>query len=267
MLIVEHRPVRVEPSRRLLAIMVVLLLHLALIVWMAMTRGLVEPQPPLTVPTIEIRLFPPGGGGAPASADAGTEASTGSVAPASARIPEVVEPWDNQPPARTDASPSELLVGLGAVEPGPATTVVSAATEEAGSGSASGGSGTGVGGGSGSGIGAGVGSGRGGERATGGSFVGPQLLRRPTQIDIDRSYPAMARVRRLNGQAVISCVIGSDTKLRSCRVLRETPERHGFGEAAVTLANEYRYQPPMRDGRPVEGHVITFSVDYRRHVG
>ncbi|GAA0622236.1 hypothetical protein GCM10009422_17750 [Brevundimonas kwangchunensis] len=264
MLIVEHRPVRVEPSRRFLAMAIVALLHVALILWLAMTRGgAVEPQ--LTLPAMEIHLFsPPGGGGAPAAADAGTEASTGTVATPSARTPDVVQPWDRPPPARMDATPPELLVGLGATEAGPATTALSAATAEAGAGAAAGGAGSGAGGGIGSGLGAGVGSGRGGERPPAADLAGPQLLRRPTQLDVNRSYPFVARSRGINGQAVISCVIGTDTRLRNCRVLRETPGSLGFGEAGVKLAREYRYQPPMRDGRAVEGHVVTFSVDYQR---
>lgn len=115
----------------------------------------------------------------------------------------------------------------------------------------------GVGAGSGTGIGTG-----GGARPGDAVLVNARLLSRPTAARIRDNAPPAHMYRRVAGWAVIRCVVGLDTRLANCRVLAETPAGEGFGKAGLELARRYRYAPPTRNGEPIAGHEITFSIDY-----
>ncbi len=121
----------------------------------------------------------------------------------------------------------------------------------------------GVGVASGTGVGSGTGAGTGaGARPGDAVFVDARLLSRPTAARIRDNTPPAHMYRRVGGWAVIRCMVGLDTRLTNCRVLAETPAGEGFGKAGLQLARRYRYAPPTRNGDPVAGHEITFSIDY-----
>ena len=184
-----------------------------------------SPIPPLPVPP------PPKpasseGGGAPA-------------APSRVHLPpkKVERPPEVKAPTKPAPEPSPLVVG---VAPDASPTP----------GQGLGGQGTGSGAGQGSGSGAGAGDGP------------PRLIQGPTKDQIRRLHPREAFRQRLNGSARIACRIRLDTRLEDCRVVDETPPGRGFGEAALAASGYFRFRPPTRDGRPVEGREITVGVEF-----
>src|SRR5262245_33444525 len=48
-----------------------------------------------------------------------------------------------------------------------------------------------------------------------------------------RYYPPRALSRRVNGDVVLDCVIGSEGALATCQVVEEEPRRMGFGDASL----------------------------------
>jgi protein TonB len=75
------------------------------------------------------------------------------------------------------------------------------------------------------------------------------------------TYPELARRARITGQVILQAVIETEGSVSSIRILRETPERVGFGEAAATAVSRWRYRPGMQHGRPVRV-LLTVTVDF-----
>ena len=184
-----------------------------------------SPIPPLPVPPSP-KPAPLAGGGAPA-------------APSRVHLPprkKVERPPEVTAPSKPAPEPS-LVVGV-APEAGPTP------------GQGLGGEGTGSG--SGVGVGSGPGAGDG----------PPRLLQGPTKDQLRRLHPREAFRQRLNGRALIACRIRLDTRLEDCRVVEEAPPGRGFGQAALAASSYFRFRPPTRDGRPVEGREITVGVEF-----
>ncbi|MGH7026777.1 energy transducer TonB [Brevundimonas sp.] len=180
------------------------------------------PLPPVPPPP---RPAPSEGGGAPA-------------APSRLHLP----PRKTERPPEVTAPP----------KPAPEQALVVGVAPVAGPvpGAGQGGEGTGTGGGVGSGAGPGVGDGP------------PRFLQGPTPDQRRRLHPPEAFRQRLDGRAVIACRIRLDTRLEDCRVVEEAPPGRGFGQAALAASAYFRFRPPTRDGRPVEGREITVGVEF-----
>lgn len=180
------------------------------------------PPPPVPPPP---RPAPSEGGGAPA-------------APSRVHLPpkKVERPPEVTAPPRPAPEPP-LVIG---------TAPVASPTPGPGQGGEGTGSGSGVGAGSGPGAGDGP----------------PRLIQGPTKDQLRRLHPREAFRQRLNGRALIGCRIRLDTRLEDCRVVEEAPPGRGFGEAALAASLYFRFRPPTRDGRPVEGREITVGVEF-----
>lgn len=187
---------------------------------------LVRPSliPARTVPPPPRVPTPVAGGGAPSAPSI--------VRPARPR-PAPSPPEIQAPPRPAPEQP--LVIGVGSsLSPAP--------------GPGQGGQGAGQGGAAGSGLGRGAGDGR---------F---RLLRGPTMGELRRLHPPAAFRQRVGGQATLSCRIRLDTRLEDCRVIDETPPGMGFGQAALAASIHFRFQPPTRDGAPVDGQEVPVVV-------
>ncbi|HRO32727.1 MAG TPA: TonB family protein [Brevundimonas sp.] len=119
-------------------------------------------------------------------------------------------------------------------------------------------------GGEGTGTGTGHGDGAGSGAGPGGR---PVFVRGPDLREIVAHYPPAARAARLDGQASVSCRVRLDQRLEDCRVLRETPAGHGFGAAAVAVAERaFRFRPRTVRGRPVADAEVVVGVPFGRGV-
>jgi TonB family protein len=124
-----------------------------------------------------------------------------------------------------------------------------------------GGIGTGSGGGVGSGSGPGYGPGSGGGTGggvfkVGGGVSGPKPVYAP-----DPDYSEEARKAKYQGVCVLWLVVGPDGKPRDIRVARTLGL--GLDEKAIEAVKTWRFEPGMKDGKPVATMVnveVTFHL-------
>jgi outer membrane biosynthesis protein TonB len=90
----------------------------------------------------------------------------------------------------------------------------------------------------------------------------PRWAQRATGRDLTAAYPAAAARRNVEGRVVLDCLIGADLAIR-CRATSETPGGYGFAAAALRVAQKYRAQPTMEDGRPSAGERTTIAINFR----
>jgi protein TonB len=87
---------------------------------------------------------------------------------------------------------------------------------------------------------------------------------RPTVIDSSRvepEYPPRARERGIEGSVSLEVVIRKDGTVGEVSVLRHRPEGWDFEEAAVSAVQQWRFEPALHDGEPVDA-VHTITVDF-----
>jgi protein TonB len=119
------------------------------------------------------------------------------------------------------------------------------------------GSGGGVGLGHGSGVGAGSGGGAGGGVfKVGGGISAPQALSTP-----DPEYTEEARIAKTQGKCVLWLVVDDKGRPRDIRIVRGL----GFGldAKAIEAVKQWRFQPALKDGRPVN---VQISVEVGFHL-
>jgi len=123
-----------------------------------------------------------------------------------------------------------------------------------------GGIGSGNGGGVGSGEGPGFGPGRGGGTGggvfrVGGGVSAPKIIYQP-----DPEYSEEARKAKYSGTCMLWLVVGPDGKPRDIRVARTLGL--GLDEKAIEAVRTWRFEPAMRDGKPV-AVMINVEVSFR----
>jgi TonB family protein len=69
----------------------------------------------------------------------------------------------------------------------------------------------------------------------------PVWARTVSYDDVTRAYPAKAG--GVEGYAVAHCEVDSRGRLSGCQVIREDPEKRGFGQAALALASRFLVAP------------------------
>ncbi|WP_165842831.1 TonB family protein [Phenylobacterium deserti] len=94
------------------------------------------------------------------------------------------------------------------------------------------------------------------------SIVDPTWLRRPGPNDLRAAWPKGALEKRLEGRALIGCVVTAQGTLTQCQVLEETPAGSGFGGAALSLTPQFLMKPATQDGRPVEGGRVRIPIQF-----
>jgi TonB family protein len=73
---------------------------------------------------------------------------------------------------------------------------------------------------------------------------------RPTILYREKArYTEEARDNNVEGVVILSVVFGADARLRDIEVIQELP--HGLTENAIEAAKSIRFEPAMKDGRPV----------------
>jgi protein TonB len=116
------------------------------------------------------------------------------------------------------------------------------------------GNGAGGGGGAGGGIGGGVGAGAGAQTgaATGGRFgvlpFGDGMTRPTLQAKIDPTYTHEAMDARVQGIALVKCVLTTEGTVRECRIVKGLPF---MNEAVLSAVSRWKYSPVIYQGRPV----------------
>jgi periplasmic protein TonB len=92
--------------------------------------------------------------------------------------------------------------------------------------------------------------------------TGVNWVSRPTADDFARHYPHDALRNNIEGLVILDCIVGADGRL-TCTVFSESPLGHGFGEAALRIAREFRMARQTRDGRSTEGGRARVPISFR----
>jgi len=159
-------------------------------------------------------------------------------------------------PAKAMASAEQSLVGvIDGMKSSNSTTA-----QGSGSGGGAGtGTGTGIGPGSGSGLGPGWGGGFGGGAYRPGSGIElPRLLR-----EVKPQYTADAMRAKIQGTAVLDCVVTAEGTVGECQVVRSLDSSFGLDQKAVEAARQWRFVPGKRLGQAVPVLVtieLTFTL-------
>ena len=89
-------------------------------------------------------------------------------------------------------------------------------------------------------------------------LTGPALIQSSRALPV---YPEIARHAGIAGQVILQAVIDAQGSVGSIVVLRETPARVGFGDAAVRAVSQWRYHPGLLAGKPVAVQ-MTITVEF-----
>jgi TonB family protein len=101
----------------------------------------------------------------------------------------------------------------------------------------------------------------GGSAATAGGSVTPDgspsrrvrvggVIQPPVRLfNVDPEYPEEAQAARVEGVVILEVVIGVDGRVIQTEVIQSIPE---LDEAAIDAASQWRYQPVLLNGEPVE---------------
>ena len=156
-------------------------------------------------------------------------------------------------PAKELAASDISAIGALEAPPGPPTI-----SQGSGSG---GGSGTGTGGGIGPGTGNGLGPGSGG--GTGGGVYQPgNGINNPTLIkQVTPAYTSDAMRAKVQGVAVVGCVIEVDGRPTNCHIVRSLDSTFGLDLEAMKAAQQWRFRPGTRMGEPVRV-AITIEMSF-----
>ena len=156
-------------------------------------------------------------------------------------------------PAKELAAAQDSLPGAIEAPPGPPTL-----SQGSGSGGGSGtGSGTGIGPGQGSGLGPGSGGGTGGGVYQPGSGVtNPMLIKQVTP-----AYTSDAMRAKVQGVAVVGCVIEVDGRPSNCHIVRSLDSTFGLDLEAMKAAQQWRFRPGMAKGEAVRV-AITIEMSF-----
>ncbi len=82
----------------------------------------------------------------------------------------------------------------------------------------------------------------------------PKILAKPRP-----EYTDAARAKKVEGDAVLEVLLASSGEARVLRVIEGLG--YGLDECAVKAANEIRFEPAVRDGRPVDS-VVTMRIRF-----
>ena len=173
-------------------------------------------------------------------------------------IQPVPSPEDSLPmpelviPAKQMASAEQSLAGM--------LDGLNSSSQGSGSGGGSGtGRGTGMGSGTGSGFGPGYGGGFGGGAYRPGSGIeNPRVL-----LAVKPEYTAEAMRAKIQGTAVLDCVINAEGSVAECEIACSLDSTFGLDQKAVKAAMQWKFVPGRRMGQPVPVLVtieLTFTL-------
>jgi TonB family protein len=167
----------------------------------------------------------------------------------------VLVPVDDPKPPELVLPAKTLIEAL----PG-ATAGTSSSTSSQGPGTGGGygtGNGTGIGPGQGPGLGPGSGGGTGG-----GTYEPGNGVSTPVKLkEVKPLYTADAMRAKIQGAVEITCVVMPDGTVSNLRITRSLDPVFGLDQEALKAAQQWRFIPGMKDGKPVPV-LITIVMDF-----
>lgn len=90
--------------------------------------------------------------------------------------------------------------------------------------------------------------------------VGGQIREPRKLVEVRPTYPEIARKARIEGVVILELTVDRQGTVRDVQVLRGLPM--GLTEAAVEAVRQWRYEPTLLSGRPIEV-LIVVTVNFR----
>lgn len=87
------------------------------------------------------------------------------------------------------------------------------------------------------------------------ALAAPRWIREASGEEMDVAFPARAASAGItSGMAALDCDVTPEGVLTHCRVSRESPPGMGFGEAALSVAPDFRLAP--QSGHPAPANLV-----------
>ena len=93
-------------------------------------------------------------------------------------------------------------------------------------------------------------------------ITNPDWLTKPGAADLARWYPDRAQRRNQGGRARMICHVAATGALNGCRIISESPEGFGFGDAALAMARTFTMRPKLIDGQPDETATVIVPLRF-----
>jgi protein TonB len=74
-------------------------------------------------------------------------------------------------------------------------------------------------------------------------------------------YPELARKAKVEGTVILEAIVTREGHVGALKVLRAPQANLGFEEAAMSAVRQWRYQPGVQDGKPMDVY-FTIVVDF-----
>ncbi len=85
---------------------------------------------------------------------------------------------------------------------------------------------------------------------------------RPDGAAFQRLFPLAARKEHLSGRSTMQCDIAASGFLSNCRIVEETPQGKGFGEATLKLSRFFMMVPAVLDGHTKDDSKVDVPVNW-----
>lgn len=174
--------------------------------------------------------------------------------PAPAPSPRRAEGAAGAPGTRKNPRETAVHPAVVAIRPTVAPPVVGSG-EELSSGARSEGSGSGA-----EGRGPGTGSGASGSGPGGGGGIAAKPVKIAGDINSARDYPRESRDLRLGAQVVIALRIGTEGRVKACRVVQASPDPEADRVTCRLAAERFRFKP----ARDAQGNAVEAEYGWRQ---
>ncbi|MEE9229329.1 MAG: energy transducer TonB [Acidobacteriota bacterium] len=78
---------------------------------------------------------------------------------------------------------------------------------------------------------------------------------------VDPTYPDLARQAKVQGRVILQAVIFKDGTVGDIQILQTPGEKLGFAQSSIDAVSQWRYEPALQNGRPVDV-IFTLVVDF-----
>lgn len=84
----------------------------------------------------------------------------------------------------------------------------------------------------------------------------------PPLGEILRLYPEKPRRAGIGGRVVVKCGVNLNGNATNCKVVEENPLGYGFGHAALTALEAFRFIPQLYDCKPTDKGTVLIPINF-----